>query len=88
MSNLALVLRDQGKYEEAEEMHRQAIRLHETVLGKEHSKTLISTDNPAFAKDCFRWTSALSYFIRCMEHAGHNTTSLHGEKSRLEMEEG
>ena len=47
MSNLALVLRDQGKYEEAEEMHRQAIRLRETVLGKEHSKTLISMDNLA-----------------------------------------
>jgi Tetratricopeptide repeat len=47
MSNLALVLRDQGKYEDAEEMHRQAIRLHEIVLGKEYSKTLISMDNLA-----------------------------------------
>jgi tetratricopeptide (TPR) repeat protein len=35
MNNLALVLRDQGKYEEAEEMYRQALRLKETALGKE-----------------------------------------------------
>ena len=27
MNNLASVLRDQGKYEQAEEMHRQALRL-------------------------------------------------------------
>jgi hypothetical protein len=47
MSNLALVLRDQGKYKEAEGMYRQAVRLHETVLGKEHAKTLISMDNLA-----------------------------------------
>jgi len=32
-SNLALVLRDQGKYEQAEEMYRQALGLIETVLG-------------------------------------------------------
>jgi hypothetical protein len=47
MSNLALVLRDQGKYKEAEGMHRQAIRLHETALGKEHPKILISMDHLA-----------------------------------------
>ena len=34
MNNLALVLNDQGKYEEAEEMHRQALALYETVLGR------------------------------------------------------
>ena len=32
MSNLANVLSDQGKHEEVEEMHRQALRLRETVL--------------------------------------------------------
>jgi hypothetical protein len=32
MSNLANILGDQGKYEEAEEMHRQTIRLSETNL--------------------------------------------------------
>lgn len=33
MSKLAKVLRDQGKYEQAEGMHRQVLRLMETVLG-------------------------------------------------------
>jgi hypothetical protein len=37
MNSLALVLSDQGKYEQAEEMHRQAFRLRETVLGKRAS---------------------------------------------------
>jgi Tetratricopeptide repeat len=36
MDNLALVLISQGKYEHAEEMHRQELGLSETVLGKEH----------------------------------------------------
>jgi hypothetical protein len=39
MNNLAGVLREQGKYEQAEEMHRQVLGLSETVLGKEHSHT-------------------------------------------------
>jgi tetratricopeptide (TPR) repeat protein len=37
----------QGKYEQAEEMHRQALRLRETVLGKEHPYTLASMNNLA-----------------------------------------
>jgi len=32
----------QGKYEQVEEMHRQVLRLRETVLGKEHPDTLTS----------------------------------------------
>src|SRR5271156_5659220 len=40
MNNLAEVLNRQGKYEEAKEMHRQALRLKETVLGKEYPSTL------------------------------------------------
>jgi tetratricopeptide (TPR) repeat protein len=42
-----LVLSDQGKYEEAEEMHRLALGLTETVLGKEHPSTLTSMNNLA-----------------------------------------
>jgi hypothetical protein len=42
MNSLAGVLRDQGKYEQAEEMYRQAFLLMETVLGKEHPSTLTS----------------------------------------------
>ena len=36
-----------GKYEEAENMHRQALELRETVLGKEHPDTLTSMNNLA-----------------------------------------
>jgi hypothetical protein len=35
MNNLASVLRDQGKYKHAEERHRQALELKETLLGRE-----------------------------------------------------
>ena len=35
-NNLAWVLSDQSKCEEAEEIYRQALRLYETVLSKEH----------------------------------------------------
>jgi hypothetical protein len=47
MSNLALVLGDQSKYAQAEEMHREVLRLRETVLGKEHPNTLTSMSNLA-----------------------------------------
>jgi hypothetical protein len=47
MNNLATVLRDQGKYEQVEEMHRQVLGLSETVLGKEHPSTLTSMNNLA-----------------------------------------
>jgi hypothetical protein len=36
VNNLAEVFRDQGKYEEAEEMHRRALEGREKVLGAEH----------------------------------------------------
>ena len=47
MNNLALVLSDQGKYEQAEEMHRQVLGLMETVLGNEYPDTLTSMGNLA-----------------------------------------
>ncbi|KFY29166.1 hypothetical protein V491_00164 [Pseudogymnoascus sp. VKM F-3775] len=42
MSSLASVLRRQGKYEEAEAMHRQSLAVREKILGKDHPDTLIS----------------------------------------------
>ena len=45
MNNLALVLSSQGKYEKAEEMHRQALALEGRMLGKEHPDTLGSMNN-------------------------------------------
>jgi tetratricopeptide (TPR) repeat protein len=55
MSNLALVLESQGKYEEAEAMNRQTLALSETVLGHEHPDTLTSMNNLAhvLAKLCY-----------------------------------
>ena len=46
MNNLAAVLHAQGKYEEAEQLHRQTLALTE-VLGKEHPDTLGSMNNLA-----------------------------------------
>ncbi|MCJ1443150.1 MAG: hypothetical protein MMC23_003648 [Stictis urceolatum] len=46
MNNLALVLNRQGKYEEAEAMHRQTLDLKE-VLGPQHLGTLTSMNNLA-----------------------------------------
>jgi hypothetical protein len=45
--NVATVLRAQGKYEQAEGMHRQVLGLRETMLGREHPDTLTSMNNLA-----------------------------------------
>ena len=49
MNNLAVSLRLQGKYAEAEAMHRQTLKLIEAVLGKDHPVTLASMNNLAIA---------------------------------------
>jgi hypothetical protein len=51
MNNLALVLDSQGKYDEAEGMHRQTLDLMEKVLGREHLSTLTSMNNLAVVLD-------------------------------------
>jgi Flp pilus assembly protein TadD len=51
MSNLALVLNSQGKYEEAEVMNRQTLALREKVIGPEHPDTLVSMSNLAAVLD-------------------------------------
>ena len=45
MNKMALVLTDRGKYKHAEDMHRQALGLRETVLGAEYLSTLTSMNN-------------------------------------------
>jgi hypothetical protein len=47
VSNLASVLRGQGKYEAAEEINRRALAGREKVLGVEHPDMLISVSNLA-----------------------------------------
>jgi hypothetical protein len=49
VGNLASVLRNQGKYEEAEAMNRRALEMREKVLGKEHPDTLTSMSQLASA---------------------------------------
>ena len=41
------VLKIQGRYEQAEDMYRQALELWERALGKEHPETLTSIGNLA-----------------------------------------
>jgi hypothetical protein len=47
MNDFASVLRDQGKYPEAEQMYREVMEVKERVLGKEQPSTLTSTNNLA-----------------------------------------
>jgi hypothetical protein len=47
MNNLAGVLSSQGNFEQAEEMHRQAVGLRKVVLGKEHPGILTSMNDLA-----------------------------------------
>jgi Tetratricopeptide repeat len=50
INNLAAVLRNQGKYDRAEEMYRQELRLFETILGQDHPSTMTSASNLTFAE--------------------------------------
>ncbi|KAF4152330.1 hypothetical protein CNMCM6069_002267 [Aspergillus lentulus] len=45
VSSLGLVLDREGKYKEAEAMHRRALEGHEKALGSEHPNTLTSVSN-------------------------------------------
>jgi hypothetical protein len=45
MNNLIIVLQQQRKYKEAEQMQRQTLDLKEKVLGEEHPLTLNSMNN-------------------------------------------
>lgn len=44
-NNLGLILENLGKYEEAEAMHRQALKGYEKALGPEHLNTINSLNN-------------------------------------------
>jgi len=45
ISNMGFLLRAEGKLEEAEPYHREALTKFRRVLGHEHAETLISIDN-------------------------------------------
>jgi hypothetical protein len=73
------LLSDQGKYKQVEEIHRQALGLWETVLGKEHSSTLTSINNLASVlshqgkygqvEEMYRQTLGLRDAVLGKEHA-------------------
>jgi hypothetical protein len=51
MNNLARLLDNRGKYDEAEPMSRQTLQLREKALGLEHPHTLTSMNNLAALLD-------------------------------------
>ena len=51
MSNLAMLLNDQGKLAEAEPLYREALEGQREVLGSTHEKTLLSARNLAKVLD-------------------------------------
>jgi hypothetical protein len=67
MNNLVSVPRNQGKYEQAEEMLRQVLGLREAVLGKEHPGTPMSMNNLATVRgnkaSTIRRKSCLNFMV-------------------------
>ena len=51
MNNIAEALRSQGKYAEAEAIHRETLSDYEKVLGRDHPSTLASMNNLAAVLD-------------------------------------
>lgn len=49
INNLGIVLDNQGKYKEAEKLHRRALSSREKALGKEHPDTFGSVWNLAYS---------------------------------------
>jgi tetratricopeptide (TPR) repeat protein len=47
VNNLASVLQDQGKNEEAEKMYQQVVKGYEKTLGEDHPKTISAINNLA-----------------------------------------
>lgn len=73
MSNLALVLQSQGKYEAAEAMNRRALEGYEKALGNEHPDTLTNVYYLAFLLHRWgRYDEAILLYKRAS--SGYTTT--------------
>ena len=71
VNNLGLVLEEQGKYEEAEAMHRRALKAREKVLGLEHPSTLDSVNNLGLVlEDQGKHEEAEAMYRRALEGRG------------------
>jgi tetratricopeptide (TPR) repeat protein len=70
MDSLAEVLRHQGEYGEAEQMHLKTLRLKEKVLGESHPDTLTSMANLASTyRNQGRWEEAEQLEVQVMERS-------------------
>jgi hypothetical protein len=68
MANLASTYRNQGRWEEAEELDVQVMETRERVLGQEHPDTLTSMNNLAFTlKSQGRNDEALELITKCVQ---------------------
>jgi tetratricopeptide (TPR) repeat protein len=68
VNNLASVLQNQGKYEEAEPTNRRALEVYEKALGKEHPFTLASVKNLAMVlQDQGKYEVAEPMYRRAVE---------------------
>ena len=68
MGDLALTIRNQGRWKEAEELFVQVMETSSRVLGLEHSDTLRSMANLAWTyHDQGRWKDAEELFVQVME---------------------
>ena len=87
VSNLALVLRDQGKHEATEETGRRALAGREKVLGADHPDTLNSVSNLALVlRDQGKHEAAEEMGRRALagrEKGGGRPASLHVDERLL-----
>jgi tetratricopeptide (TPR) repeat protein len=77
MSNLALVLQDQGKYGEAEEMNRQALTGREKKLGVDHPNTLIVSNLGLVLQDQRKYKQAEEMNRQVLTQSAAWSTSFH-----------
>jgi hypothetical protein len=97
MNNLALTYWNQERWQEAEELQAQVMKIRKRVLGPEHPGTLTSMSNLAFTwKSQGREQQALDMMIECVELKKHKLGLNHPdiikyikllEKWQSEMEE-
>eukprot|EP00435_Cladocopium_sp_Y103_P000774 s434_g1.t1 len=68
MNNLAELLRQQGKMEEAEHLYRRSLAGEEVTLGAQHPRTMSAMNSLAFLlKDQGKLLEAESLWRRCLE---------------------
>jgi tetratricopeptide (TPR) repeat protein len=56
LNNLALLYKDQGRYEEAEPLYSRALAIFENVLGLTHPSTVACRDNLRLLYEQQGWT--------------------------------